>query len=67
VLDVVGVFRGNSRVVSGVSFSRVMTWHFLVGMAVGRVRVGDPRVFDPSGPGSGTIFSPRVFGFGGPI
>jgi hypothetical protein len=36
-------------------------------MAVGRVRVGDPRVLDPSGPGSGTIFSPRVFGFGGPI
>jgi hypothetical protein len=29
MLDVVGVFRGNSRVVSGVSFSRVMTWHFL--------------------------------------
>jgi hypothetical protein len=29
VLDTVDVFRGNRRVMSEVSLSRVMTWHFL--------------------------------------
>jgi hypothetical protein len=29
VLDVVGAFIGNNRVMSKISFSRVMTWPFL--------------------------------------
>jgi hypothetical protein len=29
MLDTVGNFRGNHRVMSEISLSRVMTWHFL--------------------------------------